>query len=391
MGRLLRILFFAVLIMAQAVFVPGASCAKEAAADEAKALSLHYYRGIVFFESGKYEAALNEFQAVSGMDPYYKETPKYVKKTLEMLDGYRSQVLGLDKESLKKEGFDLYFLGKSYYEKGDYRRAKEAFQVVLAKNPNDKFAHYYSGLCDTALGVRREGKAKALHPSEKAATEVMMLEKEVKHVKDDIRDQESDEGFVAARAERRAQREDLIRAKEKQLEQQEELLQEEKDDYLARAKLLKRAQKIQQETEKWKGKKESLGSREPGIKTDLTEFPLMYNKAQAYYKTMKESLLASRWNSAGLNAIQVALMYCDALLIYNAGVKSAYPLHENLSRLLRAHIKRADTEEALARVRAILNVKELIEGEERPMSRKEALFLSDHAEKIIEWCQAMLP
>jgi tetratricopeptide (TPR) repeat protein len=369
----------------------GVSAHEAAQENEVQSLSLHYYRGIVFFESGQYENALNEFQTVSGTDPYYKDTPGYVKKTLKMLDGYRSQVLGLEKESLEKDGFDLYFLGKSYYEKGDYRRAKEAFNVVLAKNPNDRFAKHYKDLCETALGSPKQAKSKALHPAQKAATEVLMLEKEVNYAKDDLKDQDSAEGFMEAKAQRRVQRDALIQAKERQLRQQEELIEEERGDYLAQAKLTKRAERIQKEAEKWRGMRERLESKEPGTLAELTEFPVYYNKAESYYKLMKESLQASRWNSAGLNAIQAAVMYCDALLIYNCGLRSAYPAHENINQLLKTNIKRADTEEYMGHLRSILSVKKLVEEEDRSLTRKEALFLQDRAEKVVEWCQSILP
>jgi hypothetical protein len=42
-------------------------------------------------------------------------------------------------------------------------------------------------------------------------------------------------------------------------------------------------------------------------------------------------------------------------------------------------------------LRAVLNVRQLTEDEERPLTRKEAVFLSTHAEKIVEWCLTMLP
>ena len=216
-------------------------------------------------------------------------------------------------------------------------------------------------------------------------------EKEVAYVKDDINEQKDTEELIEKKAERRVQREALISIKEKQLKEQEEVLEEEKQDYLSQVKLTKRSEKLKSETEKWKGMNERLLHKQPGVPTDLTDYPGTLNKAQKYYATMKEALRTSRWNSAGLNAITSSITYADAVLIYYYQVRSAVPEHENVCRLLAQYVKRDDVDENIFSLRSILNMKSIIEREDRPITRSEAIFLAEKAEKLTEWCRSILP
>ena len=344
------------------------------------------------FESGRYENALAEFQAAGEIDPFYKDTQRYIENCVKILEQYRQNVFSA-KEGLsaKNKEFDLYFLGKSYYEKGDYRRALETFKAVLAKSPNDKFAQYYIQLCKNALPGGPETKKTKRSRQEELGAHTEDLEKEVATIKGDIKEQEDMETFLEAKAQRKSGREELIRKKERQLKEQEELLEEERQDYVAQARIAKRADKIEQEAEKWKNMKDRLASKQPGIPSDLAEYPVYLNKAENYYKAMKESLRMSRWNSAGLDAIHASIYYCDALLIYFYGIKSAFPQHENITRLLMSHVKRSDVDKNVFYIRSILNLKNIIETEDRPITRSEALFAAEKTEKIAEWCKSVLP
>ncbi|MEK7327367.1 MAG: hypothetical protein AAB217_19145, partial [Chloroflexota bacterium] len=230
-----------------------------------------------------------------------------------------------------------------------------------------------------------------ISPGEEKAIHIGDLEKEVAYIKADIKEQEGVERFLENKAERKSSRDELIRKKERQLKEQEELLGEEREDYVAQAKISRRTEKIKKETEKWKIMTERLASDQPGVPADLTEYPIYFNRADGYYATMKESLRESRWNSAGLNAINASLYYCDTLLIYFYNIKSAVPKHENIARLILANVKRADTDENVYHIHAILNLKKIVEGEDRPITRNEAIFLADHAEKLAEWCKSVLP
>lgn len=358
--------------------------------DHLKETSLHYYRGVVYYEAGRYDQALTEFQLVAAIDPYYKDTSKYIDNCIKVLEQYREDLIdrGLDKPSDKKT-IDLYFLGKSYYEKGEFDKALKTFRAVLDKKPDDKFAQYYIKLCSAAMPV--SSVKRGMSRAEQKAETLEDLENEVAYIKSDIRQQEDVEKFLRTKAERRSQRDALIRAKERQLKEQEELLEEERQDYVTQAKITRQATRLQRETEKWRNKKERLASEQAGVPAELIEYPISLDVGEKYYNEMREALRTSRWNSAGLNAIQAGINYCDAVLIYFYSVKSAAPQHENISRLLLTSVKRSDVEANVAHIRSILNVKRIVEDEDRPITRSEAIFLSEHAEKIVEWCRSLLP
>ena len=90
-----------------------------------KEAALHYYRGIVNFEAGYYENALAEFQQVAAIDPYYKDIQRYIKEALGVLEKQRRELVqgAGEASTYGKSPTDFYFLGKSYYEKGDYETA----------------------------------------------------------------------------------------------------------------------------------------------------------------------------------------------------------------------------------------------------------------------------
>jgi tetratricopeptide (TPR) repeat protein len=361
--------------------------------EQRKELALHYFRGIISFNSKYYDEALSEFQKASAIDPYYKETQSYIQESMKVLEEERKSLFkGVGESSVGRgdSETDYYFVGKTYYEKGDFKHALEAFKIALAKNPSDKYARYYVQLCQKAL-PKMKPLEKSSAAQEDGVKNISSLAKEVAYVKNDVKSQEEWAALQVRKAERRADRDELIRTKERRLKEEEEILEEEKQDYLAQEKITERATKIKNESEKWKNMKEKLASEEPGIPADLTEFPLYLNKADAYYAAMKESLRSSRWNSAGLNAIAGGLYYCDAVLIYFYNVKSSYPQHENINRLLLEYVKRADTQENVFHMRAILNVKKITEETDKPITRSQALFLSDELEKVREWSRSLLP
>jgi tetratricopeptide (TPR) repeat protein len=375
-------------VFSAALFAPAPLRAETG--DERRALSLHYYRGIVCFEAGQYDSALTEFRSVAEIDPQYKNVQKYLDKTMEILEVDRADALGVSQAVVREGGDDLLYAGKAFFEKGDYRRAGEAFKSILVRNPKDKFALHYLKLCEEALGGKIETAAKTAGPAY-VADEPAILEKSVAYLKDDLEEQQGQMVFYEKKAERRFQRDEMIRKKEKELEQQEALLAEEREDYLAQVRLSQKAKRISKESEKWRTMKERLESKEPGIATDLTEYPVFINRAQQYYANMEVALRASRWHSAGLNAIGATVTYCDALLIYFYGVKSAHPAHGNITRLLREHVRRSDAAEHIEHLRALLNLQLLVQDEARPINRSEALFLTDKAKKVVEWCRTLLP
>lgn len=382
-SRIIIIFLIASLLACPFMFCSAASAADDKAETARHELALHYFRGVVNMEAGNYEAATEEFSAVAAIDPYYKDTQKYMAR----LDALRKDRKDAASEFKDESGTDLYLLGKRYYEQGNYERALQAFEAVLDKNPNDKFALYYKQLIEESMP--KKGK-RAQGPKDKAK-DVSVLEQEVNYIKDDVQERQDLKKFLEEKAKRRAERDEMVRKKKLELERQEEILEEERQDYLAQADIAKRSEKLSRKAEKWRNRKEQLSSSQPGVPADLADFPVYQNRSEEAYKNMKENLRQSRWNSAALNAIRSVNDYCDAILIYYYEIKSSYPEHDNLIRLMAENIKRSDLDENLSRLRAIYNTKELVEKEDRPYTRTEAIFVSEKAERVIEWCRSVLP
>lgn len=362
-------------------------------ADTEHKLALHYYRGLVNFKYQRYQQALDEFRVVGEIDPLYKDTKKFMASCIKALEQERKDLYKTPKGSSIKDdtGFDLYFLGKAYYEKQDYDRALKIFKEVLSQHPDDTFARYYAQLCEKALSGEIDSGMVAITPEEKLVNAADNLEKEVAFIKSDIKEQKEIEKSIQNKAERKASRDELIRQKELELRRQEELLLEEKADYKAQAKIARRLDEVKSRTEKWKRLKEKISSKEPGVPTDLTQYPGYINKGDAYFDVMKESLEKSRWNSAGLNAVSAAINYCDSVLVYLCGLRSSSPKHENICRLMLSELRCPNLQENVSRMRYILNLNKLAESEGRPFKRREAVSLSENAEKLMQWCKGILP
>lgn len=365
---------------------PGAWAAKADSKDARHQMALHYFRGVLDYQSGNYEEATNEFSAVADVDPYYKDTQKYLKLLGDRQEDFLRQE---DRLGTSGRDVDLYLLGKHYYEKGDPRKALEAFNAILKKSPNDKFALYYKQLIE----AENPAAKKKARPStfKNSSEEAKDLAQEISYMKEDVQQRQEDEDFLGEKARHQAERDELIQKKERQLDRQEQLLEEDRQDYLAEEKISARSNKLNKESEKWHRKKEALSSKEPGVPVDLTDYPEVLAAGEEYYTNMREALRESRWNSAGLNGIEAAMNYCDAILIYFYGIRSAYPQHDNLSRLLTENVHRDDVDENVVRLRAILNLKSIIEDEDRPLTRSEAIFLAEKVEQIVQWCRTILP
>jgi hypothetical protein len=309
---------------------------------------------------------------------------------MSILQVHRADVLGIRESEVKEGGADLYFVGKSFYEKADYRRAAEAFKAVLVNDPGDRFARHYLQLCEQMLGEKIETVIETGGEPYRV-DEASVLERSVAYLKEDLEEQQEKVDFYQKKAERRLRRDEMIRKKEEELERQKALLEEEKEDYLAQLRLSKKAKRISEETQKWRAMRERLESKEPGVATDLTDYPMTLNRGQQYFARMQEALRGSRWHSAALNALKAAINYCDAVLIYYHGVKSIYPAHRNITRLLEENVRRADAEEHIEHMRAMLALEMLVQDEGRCYTRTEALLLRDKAEKIVDWCRTFLP
>jgi len=114
-------------------------------------------------------------------------------------------------------------------------------------------------------------------------------------------------------------------------------------------------------------------------------------KAEEFLSTMKDSLLKCKWNSAGLNAIHSGISGSDAVLVAFHGIRSTSPKHDDVIRLFSTLIRHKDIEQNLNHLRQLMAMKNVVEYEQRLLTQSEAIALSKHAERFLDWVILILP
>lgn len=114
-------------------------------------------------------------------------------------------------------------------------------------------------------------------------------------------------------------------------------------------------------------------------------------KAEEFLFVSQDSLVKSKWNAAGLNAIHAGISSADVLLVYLHGIKSRSPKHEDILKLISNLIKHKGIEENAGHLRHLIAMKNIVEYDQRLITRDEAITLSKHAERFLLWVKSILP
>ncbi len=114
-------------------------------------------------------------------------------------------------------------------------------------------------------------------------------------------------------------------------------------------------------------------------------------KAFEFHETMQDSLSKGKWNAVGLNAIHTGISAADSLLVFFKGVRSTSPKHDDIIKLITAMISHKDQKTHVSHLRNLIYMKNIVEYEVRLIDRDEALALSRHASRFLEWVRSMLP
>ena len=113
-------------------------------------------------------------------------------------------------------------------------------------------------------------------------------------------------------------------------------------------------------------------------------------KAKEFLNSMEASLRVREWNAAGLNAVHCAISSADALLVYNAGIRSAGDSHHDISFLLEQHVKDKDAGTKAKTLAKIIDYKYLAAYEDREITEAEAQELAKITRRFFEWMQSLL-
>lgn len=114
-------------------------------------------------------------------------------------------------------------------------------------------------------------------------------------------------------------------------------------------------------------------------------------KAEEFLSSAQDSLVREKWNAAGLNAIHTGISCADALLVSLHGVRSTSPKHNDILKLFPNLVKHKGLEENLSHLRHLISMKNIVEYDQRLITRSEAISLSKHAERFLAWVKSILP
>lgn len=114
-------------------------------------------------------------------------------------------------------------------------------------------------------------------------------------------------------------------------------------------------------------------------------------KSAEFHGTMQECLSKGKWNAVGLNAIHTGISATDALLVFFHGMRSTSPKHDDTIKLITSLISHKDIKPNATHLRNLIGMKNIVEYEVRLIDRYEALLLSKHATRFLEWVKSLLP
>jgi len=115
-----------------------------------------------------------------------------------------------------------------------------------------------------------------------------------------------------------------------------------------------------------------------------------FSKAQDFYSAVQLCIDNMNWNAAGLNAVHCAISVTDSLLAKYGGIRSVDSNHNTVADLLPVYLTNADTQKQAARLRKILDKKNLIEYEGRNFYQSEAENLQRDIDSYFNWAKFLI-
>jgi putative PEP-CTERM system TPR-repeat lipoprotein len=134
----------------------------------------HYFLGLAEYRLGRYEMALNQFQAALDMQPAHAQSRLMVAMTLlrqKRLDDSIYQISRVLKKN-DQNAMAHNILGSAYLAKGDYDRAMEHLDRAISLDPSLADAHMKKGLFNLSQGDRATAEIELARAVE-AAPEVL--------------------------------------------------------------------------------------------------------------------------------------------------------------------------------------------------------------------------
>lgn len=122
---------------------------------KSQTIKKHYTLGKAFYQEGKLQKAISQWDKVLALNPKHKGALKNKKKTEEEL----KEVFAKRKKEEKEKRITRYYEeGRAHYGKGEFSPALASFGKVLKLDPENKKALKYRERCKVALAREAEEK-----------------------------------------------------------------------------------------------------------------------------------------------------------------------------------------------------------------------------------------
>jgi len=134
-----------------------------------KEIGTHYKGGEDYYNKGRYQEALSEFQAILTINPKHAEAKGYIKKIqIAMVQKERGQ------EEKERKIATHYRLGETYYKGARYQEALSEFKAILTLEPKHREASKYLVKTEEAIKERKEAQREVVRRKiqEKRAREI---------------------------------------------------------------------------------------------------------------------------------------------------------------------------------------------------------------------------
>ena len=119
-------------------------------------------------------------------------------------------------------------------------------------------------------------------------------------------------------------------------------------------------------------------------------YRVYWRKANDFQRLATLAMESENFNGAGLAAIHSVISACDALTAFHLGIRSKGQGHGEVADLLQG-IHLGGIEEKVSQVKEVLALKNLVEYEDREISRRESQRLLRQSERVMAWVKSHLP
>lgn len=126
-------------------------------------------------------------------------------------------------------------------------------------------------------------------------------------------------------------------------------------------------------------------------KVSKSDYSNYLKKASEFHEAMQESLSKGKWNAVGLNAIHTGISAADALLVFFHGVRSTSPKHDDIIKLVTSLIMHRNAQTNVSHLKNLIGMKNIVEYEVRLIDKHEAVLLSKHASRFLDWVKSLFP